>query len=320
MGHTGEPHYSSPLENPAVLKFETWTNLAYGIVGLLVFAWFRTGESAVFAASMIYLNIGSALFHRDARWIKRYADLDVSAMYAVFGGLAWYSGLALFGQHSWVGMALFSATCAYLLRYQFPGWLHIRMGIAGVWIMGFILLKDATNWPLVLTAFLLFAGSFIARDRDENGTFKWGHGLWHLGTAPAIGLLFIAIATGPQTSFYRRDPRIRQVEPSRLMEITWYRTERCVGRHSDFKRVRWFLIPDAMERQFVNPETGEPIVGLAIYPVGNDTIPPEIYMLERLQHRTDVIAHEAVHVISRKKGHPPNLFGPRGCAPEWFIE
>jgi hypothetical protein len=105
----------------SILRFETWTNLAYAAVGLFVLATVGTLASAVFCLTMVYLAFGSALYHSEAAWIKKYSDLDVSAMYAVFGGLVWFTDARLLGFGPWataVGMLIVAAAAAYWLRYR----------------------------------------------------------------------------------------------------------------------------------------------------------------------------------------------------------
>ena len=119
--------------------FTMWTNAAYALVGAYTLLAHQTPASVAFCAAMLYLAIGSALYHQTSVWIKQYADLDVSAMYAVYGGLLFYAIAVLVGLPAaitGIAMAGVSINAAYWLRYRWPGQLHLRIGVAlGVGVM-----------------------------------------------------------------------------------------------------------------------------------------------------------------------------------------
>lgn len=177
--------------------FTMWTNLAFPLVGLYTLLAHLTPASAVFCAGMLYLGYGSGKFHITDVWVKKYADLDVSAMYAVYGGLLFYAIAVLIGLPAAItGIAMMgvSINAAYWLRYVHPGQLHLRIGIALVAALLAILAENMAALGPVLVMLALFAVSFGLRELDARGLLKYGHGWWHIGTAGATGMLFSIIA------------------------------------------------------------------------------------------------------------------------------
>src|ERR1041385_733244 len=65
----------------------TWTNLAYVLAGLLVWSHGLAGHD--FAGQLVFLGIGSGLYHGFKTWLT--ARFDDAGMYLVYGGLAVYS-------------------------------------------------------------------------------------------------------------------------------------------------------------------------------------------------------------------------------------
>lgn len=186
----------------------TYSSLAYLIAGLAVAVGVNTPASFVFMFTMAYLCIGSMLYHGLAsRWA---GHLDDSAMYATFAGLASY---AMFGWfYGVVGVMLPVAVFAgYLLQYVRPGDQNRRIGILlGVTYL-VVTLWNVIEFDLASVQFLIASAAAFAlaygtwllgRMRHAlDGPWwshllifkRWGHGFWHVFTATAIALLFLAV-------------------------------------------------------------------------------------------------------------------------------
>jgi len=164
----------------------TWSNLGYAAVGLLV-AWHaRTGIALVFGAAMLALAVGSGLYH--AWKTPRMNDLDWFGMYAVMsvlvlhGWLPRADGLAL-------GAVAIGGTAGVLFgmqRYHYD-W-HM---------LGLFLLAWLRATPQSLVALAAFGSMLLAYgcwwvDRHTPTRWRWGHACWHLLAAMALGLTFLA--------------------------------------------------------------------------------------------------------------------------------
>ncbi len=172
-----------------VEPINTYSNLAYLAAGWVTFRHVGTLAAGLFAFVMAYLCIGSALYHGvKTIWA---AALDHSGMYAVFAALAFYAMAPL---HPWIvlPMLIGSAAAAYLLRYEFPGNIAVRMGMLLALVLVGAIFRGHV-W-LGVGSIVLFAAAFAIWDMGKRRIFwgRWGHGLWHLLTASAIALMFVA--------------------------------------------------------------------------------------------------------------------------------
>jgi hypothetical protein len=182
----------------------TYTNLAYVAAGVLVGLLFDTGPAQVFMVSMTFLGLGSALYHGlSVRWA---GHLDVLAIYWVFLGLLLYAAGRLAGTDPTLtsaGMFVFAGLFASFLRLFRKDWsMNLKIGLmlgpvlvlelVYVWLNG----TPGGNLRIGI-AFALFATAFLVWVLDRKRWFRprrWGHGIWHLFTAAAIALLFVAVS------------------------------------------------------------------------------------------------------------------------------
>lgn len=174
-----------------VEPLNTFSNLAYLAAGWIVASRFGNLPAAVLGASLTLLCFGSAMYHgTKAMWGAR---MDHAGMYAVFGSLAIYcigpSQPAL--PYIMLGGAIvFAIGFAMVL----PGDLNGRMGILLVLmsIRGFLLGRTL----LSALSLGIFAVAFAAWQLDKRTTLlsRFGHAIWHVCTAAAIGLMFAAVA------------------------------------------------------------------------------------------------------------------------------
>lgn len=180
----------------------TYSNLAYLAAGLYPGVLLGTPAAYVFTFTMAYLCVGSALYHATStRWGGM---LDVTAIYVVFSALAVYAAAVLLGVPEWLTPALMfviSGGVAYVLSPRYHRNMRLVIGIflGGAYVL--VLLQmwmraTWTPWPYLLASFVAFALAFLFWHMDRSRTFplpRWGHGLWHILTAAASGLVFYSI-------------------------------------------------------------------------------------------------------------------------------
>lgn len=169
-----------------IAPINTWSNGAYILAGIVTFALRPTGASLVMALALLYLGVGSALYHGTKRgWASK---LDYQGMYVTFGALTIYAGLP-----EQPGTPLAMGVAGALLAWQVrdPAALHLVLGLLLGIILTFTFLGGAGLWALAgLATFGLAYGVWWM---DLQRTFwlpRWGHGLWHVLTALALALVF----------------------------------------------------------------------------------------------------------------------------------
>lgn len=195
-------HCAAGLTKIPQQPVNTYTNLAYLAAGLFVALTVDTPPAQVFAATMIYLSIGSTLYHAlSTRWAGM---LDVTAIYATFSALAVYALFVLLGIPDWITtgiMFVVAGLTAFLLSKRYSRNMHLIIGIFLGAAYAFLLLHMARTgrwsvWPYLAGSFSAFALAFLIWNMDRAGTFplkRWGHGCWHILTAAASALVFYAI-------------------------------------------------------------------------------------------------------------------------------
>lgn len=180
----------------------TYTNLAYLAAGLFPGVLLNTPPAYVFAFTMAYLTVGSSLYHATStRWAGM---LDVTAIYSVYSALAVYAASVLLSLPGWLVpglMFVVAGGLAYLLSPRYKRKMEFRIAIflGGTYLL--VLLQmwksgDWEHWPWLAGSFGAFGIAYIFWNMDMARTFplpRWGHGLWHLLTAIASGLVFYSI-------------------------------------------------------------------------------------------------------------------------------
>lgn len=180
----------------------TYTNLAYLAAGLYLYFTLDTQAAFVFALTMTYLCVGSTLFHATSTgWAGM---LDVTGIYTVFAGMAVYALTAAFGQgqHPLVPAAMFvtAGLAAFSLsKRRHDMHLMIALLLGPTYLLLTLRMAMTGQWvavPELLGSLALFAlgfGSWMLDVRHRFPLPRWGHGVWHLMTAPASALAFAAI-------------------------------------------------------------------------------------------------------------------------------
>jgi hypothetical protein len=189
-GQWGEDRLRNSCRWP-VGPWNTASNLAYVVAGAVVY-WQRPGAAAaVMALALVALGLGSAAYHAwKTLWANR---LDHIGMYLVFGALPMYAMAPDHPATPWL-MATTGIGLVVLFIYVSPQVsMDIQMALL-FWFSGLpaLLLGDTL---LAATGIGCFVVSYAAWHLDRRPTpalGRYGHAVWHLGTAAGIPLLFLA--------------------------------------------------------------------------------------------------------------------------------
>ena len=89
----------------------------------------------------------------------------------------------------WWAMAVAAGAGAYVFRYAFSMNLNAMMSLF-LWIC----LVATGLSPLAIASLVCFVLAMTAWQLDKRRvlTHRWGHGIWHVVTAAAIALMFVA--------------------------------------------------------------------------------------------------------------------------------
>ena len=183
--------------------WNTWSNLAYVLAGVALAAGVRTAPMFGMGTCLVFLGIGSGLYHAFKRgWAVK---LDSAGMYATFAAL---SVLAV-GVRGIAGMlAIFAAGIAivWALDYKLDLDTNPFVGL----LLALALLGAIARGRLALgmVSLLIFAAAYIVWRIDKGLevpfvasipagpapiTGRWGHALWHVLTAAAIALMALGV-------------------------------------------------------------------------------------------------------------------------------
>jgi len=223
-GEFQKPQYQERIypDNLMRTRANTWSNLAYVVVGLYVIglAWKDKHQAtdlsatyltstpalgALFGIGCCYLGIGSGLFHASLlRWGQQ---ADVAAMYAPqvvliavnLGRLKPRLGSV----QVWPLLALLViCACVLLFVYKWSMSSRVVLPLLSLAILVFVI-RDlfTTSRPRVLlwvpASFLLTFFAIWCREADIAGRFSspdailQGHAVWHLLTAAALACLYV---------------------------------------------------------------------------------------------------------------------------------
>lgn len=163
--------------------FESYSNLAYNIVGLIVLL---VHQDVLFCMALQALGIGSFTYHfykkKPIFLFDRWAISFVNTVIA---------GILIDEPYVWAGLVLVHV----LYGYAFMGKVNVVIEVAfssAIALVAIYLNKSLTSFSIILA---LFAFAFYVRSKglnhDENETedSAW-HSVWHLLTA---GLYYMAI-------------------------------------------------------------------------------------------------------------------------------
>lgn len=170
----------------------TWSNLAYPAVGWSVLALDPASAMAwVFAGAMTVLGIGSALYHGfKTIWANQ---LDHVGMYLVFGSLL-VAAMAPEHPYAPLAMAVSGLVLAVIFAYVVKVSLDAVMGV----LLWFTYVGVALEGDMLLggISLALFTVGYTAWQLDKAKhpmIGLWGHAVWHILTAAALGAMFLAL-------------------------------------------------------------------------------------------------------------------------------
>ena len=175
--------------------WDTVTNAAY-LVAALAIGLLGAGSfvALLLAFACVYLAIGSGLHHSAALRNPLFADLDISAMYVLFGGFLAYALATAFGLGDVPAGLLVAAIIVplALLRFRSRGYMRLKIGIllgctyAVLLARAFYHGQAPLLWPMGASVVLFGLALYL---RDEEGQ----HAVWHLLTAAGLPFLYLAI-------------------------------------------------------------------------------------------------------------------------------
>ena len=173
----------------------TWSNLAYSATGLALARLVDGDAATVFGNALVVLGAGSLLYHcYKATWANL---LDRFAMYLVLGALAVY-GIAPADPAMPTIMVATGVGAGVLFNYAIPKVsLDVQTGV--FMYFGLVAAYLRGDRTLAAIALGLFVLAFVLWNLDKRKApivGLYGHAAWHVLTAVAFPLLFLAIARG----------------------------------------------------------------------------------------------------------------------------
>ena len=169
----------------------TYSNAAYAIAAAYLLVARPDARTLVLAIALLLLAVGSSLYHGlKTRWAN---NLDRAGMYAVFGALGAHASVA---EHplAWLAMAVTGTLFAVLMVFVVANVsLDLQMGVLLYFtaVPAFMFGDRA----MAAEAMGLFIVGFLCWHADRarlSFIGLWGHALWHLFTAAAIALMYLA--------------------------------------------------------------------------------------------------------------------------------
>lgn len=168
----------------------TVSNVAYAAVGTWL-AWrFQDSSAAAFAVALWVLATGSALYHAQKTLLAN--RLDWVGMYAVCGATIAHG---LLPDVPWVSWAVLVGAGAGIAFYGAQHWMQADWHILMAMVIGSIGPLARGMMLSVAVAWGIFAIGYAAWHLDKAHhplVGKWGHALWHVATALAIGQMYLA--------------------------------------------------------------------------------------------------------------------------------
>lgn len=166
----------------------TWSNLAYALAGFLCFLAAPSNETGVLWFTMTVLALGSGLYHHHKT--AYFNAWDHNGMYATFGALAAFG----WGGPAWL-MAAVGLFFAWIGTY-WCGQARLDTQVGFLLVVGlFPMFLSDPGFALVVLA--IYALGFAVQRLDKAKSplvGLWGHALWHVITALAIGLSILHYA------------------------------------------------------------------------------------------------------------------------------
>ena len=182
---------------------DSWSNLAYLVVGFALIRRAPPGPARIFGPISLFVGLSSFIFH--ASFTAAFQALDYAAMFALFLSMlalsAWRAGLlreAALARSVWGGTGLCLLLFAALRKAALPVQPMILVLAAGVLLSELWLWRRARaasyKWlgaaiALAASGFALWLGDYTRVLCNPADHLWQGHAAWHLLTALGIGAL-----------------------------------------------------------------------------------------------------------------------------------
>ena len=170
----------------------TWSNLAYALVGVFLALHVHTSGALAMGVALVVLCLGSGYYHA----VKTVTSnrFDWVGIYMVFGALTVHSIVPASTVAPWLMLAFGAFVAAYFtnplnkidLNAQLGTFLFLSL-LPAFFGGGHLLLGG-----LALAVFLLAYALQLLDEAHSTLTGLWGHAIWHVLSAVAIGLTFVA--------------------------------------------------------------------------------------------------------------------------------
>lgn len=192
---------AKPGGSPLDVTWLVLSNMAYPIAGLAVVLDVSPGNPLVwvFALAMLYLGVGSTLYHAGA---PKANHLDVSAMYAV-SAVIYAAVLGLSGPLGAIVAVGIAILAAWGLRWgTISTPMEVKVGgLYAILLVGTLMQAGRINWGSFVLAMLVMGAALVARFAPVNkqtarawwDTTNNRHGWWHVFSALGLTLWFQAV-------------------------------------------------------------------------------------------------------------------------------
>lgn len=200
-------NYQGHSVSVPIAPFDTWTNVAYIVIGLLPFAQrVRSNTvSTLFSVFTITLGFGSGLFHAGGSFTGQLADMV--GIFLVFGLIGAHAIQILLRQKNDLLLIVLLVVFVIMQFYlrQFSGNVTALLTIGLIIVVPLLIRADDKSWKLkILFSAIIFAMAEAFRQLDpylcnkvaqdalffgEQSKIQ-AHGLWHIVSAIGIGYIF----------------------------------------------------------------------------------------------------------------------------------
>ena len=176
--------------HPSVRLWNTLTNAAYPLVGWALVYRMPSGAATMFAFAMTVLGLCSASYHW--RRSERTRQADWFGMVFLFAALATYAADPQATHVAWWMAGAAGLVTVFLFRVVNVVGHDAVLGLGLVLMMLPPLFAGPLPAGMALLSLLLFGIAKVFHSEDDQVGHK-GHGMWHLLTALAFGVMFLAI-------------------------------------------------------------------------------------------------------------------------------
>jgi hypothetical protein len=218
LGPLGAGDCERILETGLIQPVNAWSSLAYSVVGIAVAIYARSVHGRersyriVFGTLLTATGIGSFLYHGPQSAGAGFTH-DITFLATLWFLILVHAGSALrrTGGVLWMLFGVAVATISVVLLIA-PSSTNVITGLSVIALVGSdvsLHRNGRINGRLYATALVLFAGALVANLLGRTGvstcdpaSYLQFHGLWHVLSALALGVYFLA-TTGPRNQVPR---------------------------------------------------------------------------------------------------------------------